>query len=324
MGRVGAPEYSRCDATATGDAHRLLQDRFHRAPGPVVAPTTRRSNSTAVLYPLAGRPVTEHASHSALAFQELHWSGSHLPYWYRDSPEFAAFKDATAPPARESMAAEIAATDADTIVVSSEEFVRFGSAQGVPFEQASEMVRALGVDQVTIICYLRRPDRYLESWYNQLVKLAVPLARLVRQHEGRCRAQAPLLRDGAHRLRPDDRLLGSERSAVTTSSCAITTTSTTGPSSTTSASPSAAGDRHRGRAARSAPTRGSTTTSSSTCGCGRCSGRGRTTPRYTPCSPRWPNMPHLPRCSTSDVLDAASTAPPLRLLDAGQRAAAAR
>jgi hypothetical protein len=131
-----------------------------------------------VLYPWTGRPIDRNSSHSGLSFQELHRAQSHLPFWYRTSPEFASYVAGSAPPAREVLATEIAASPADTIIISSEEFIRFGSDQGVPAEQAKEMIRSLPVDQVTIVCYVRRPDRYIESWYNQLVKMAIPIARL--------------------------------------------------------------------------------------------------------------------------------------------------
>jgi hypothetical protein len=131
-----------------------------------------------ILYPRSATPIAGNSSHSALAFQELHRAGSHVPHWYRSSDEFTAFKEGRVRAARDALADEIAASDAETIIVSSEEFVRFGSSQGVPVEQAKEMIHALGVDDVTIVCYVRRPDRYLDSWYNQLVKLAVPIPRL--------------------------------------------------------------------------------------------------------------------------------------------------
>jgi hypothetical protein len=131
-----------------------------------------------VLYPASGRPTQGNSSHSGLSFQELHRAQSHLPFWYRTSPEFAAYKAREAEPARDALAAEIAVSAADTIILSSEEFIRYGSDQGVPAEQTKEMVRALPFDHLTIVCYLRRPDRYIESWYNQLVKMAIPIARL--------------------------------------------------------------------------------------------------------------------------------------------------
>jgi hypothetical protein len=133
---------------------------------------------TGVLYPEAGRPVRRNPSHSGLSFQELHHAGSHLPFWYTKTDDFSAFVDGTMPSARDALVAEIGASKADTIILSSEEFIRFGSDQGVPAEQTKDMLRALAIDHVTIVCYVRRPDRYLESWYNQLVKMGLPVARL--------------------------------------------------------------------------------------------------------------------------------------------------
>src|SRR5918994_5603742 len=77
-----------------------------------------------VLYPQAGRPVRANPSHSGLSFQELHRAGSHLPFWYSTSSEFADYERGKALPARDAMVAEIAASSADTILVSSEEFIR--------------------------------------------------------------------------------------------------------------------------------------------------------------------------------------------------------
>ena len=131
-----------------------------------------------VLYPRAGRPVGGNPSHSGLSFQELHRAQSHLPFWYRTSPAFADYVAGNAAPARDGLAAEISASSAETIIISSEEFIRYGSDQGVPAEQTKSMLRCFPFDHLTIVCYIRRPDRYIESWYNQLVKMGIPIARL--------------------------------------------------------------------------------------------------------------------------------------------------
>ena len=131
-----------------------------------------------VLYPEAGRPLPRNPSHSGLTFQELDRAQSHLPFWYTNSNDFAEYKNWKVPPARDAVLAEVAASPAETIIISSEEFIRFGSEQGVPADQTKDLIHALGVDHVTIICYLRRPDRYIESWYNQLIKMGLPVGRL--------------------------------------------------------------------------------------------------------------------------------------------------
>jgi hypothetical protein len=131
-----------------------------------------------VLYPEEGRPLRRNPSHSGLSFQELQRAGSHLPFWYTNSTEFADFESGNVLPAREAIEAEVTTSPADTVIISSEEFIRFGSDQGVPAEQTRDMLRALRVEHLTIVCYVRRPDRYLESWYNQLVKLGLPVQRL--------------------------------------------------------------------------------------------------------------------------------------------------
>ncbi len=131
-----------------------------------------------VLYPEAGRAVRRNPNHSGLSFQEIHRARSRLPAWYTRSREYSDFLSGTTPPAREELAAEIASSAADTIIVSSEEFILFAQRRGVPVEQTQEMLRALCVDHITLVCYVRRPDHYLESWYNQLVKSSVPVRRL--------------------------------------------------------------------------------------------------------------------------------------------------
>jgi hypothetical protein len=131
-----------------------------------------------ILYPRAGRPVRGDPSHGALSIQELQRAGARLPRWYTRRSKLRRYLTGTAGNARNALAAEIAASDSETVIVSSEEFVRFGDDRGVPAEQARAMLGALGVEQTTVVCYVRRPDRYLESWYNQLVKMGRPVARL--------------------------------------------------------------------------------------------------------------------------------------------------
>jgi hypothetical protein len=131
-----------------------------------------------VLYPEAGAPSRVHPSHSGLAFQELERAGSHLPDWYLKSEAFTEYTSGQAPSAREAIASEIAIHPAEMVIISSEEFIRFGSSQGAPAAQVKAMIRELGFEHVTVICYVRRPDHYLGSWYNQLIRMGAPVERL--------------------------------------------------------------------------------------------------------------------------------------------------
>lgn len=56
--------------------------------------------------------------------------------------------------------------------------MRFGGRRGVPAKTTRGLLADFGADHVHVLCYLRRPDRYLESWYNQLVKLGGSPLRL--------------------------------------------------------------------------------------------------------------------------------------------------
>ena len=64
------------------------------------------------------------------------------------------------------------------MVLSSEEFIRFGGRRGVPAKRTTGLLSDFSPESIHIVCYLRRPDRYLESWYNQLIKLGGSPLRL--------------------------------------------------------------------------------------------------------------------------------------------------
>lgn len=131
-----------------------------------------------LLYPKAGKPLRKKMNHSALAYQELFQAGQPIGKWYKRSKEFRRYKRGEQPPAREQILDEVKRNRPDHVVLSSEEFIRFGGRRGVPMKTAKGLLDDFSPDEIHIVCYLRRPDRYLESWYNQLVKLGQSPPRL--------------------------------------------------------------------------------------------------------------------------------------------------
>ena len=131
-----------------------------------------------LLYPKAGKPLRSKMNHSALAYQILYDAGQPIGKWYRRSKEFQSYKRGEQEPARSQILTEVAKRQPDHLVLSSEEFIRFGGRRGVASSVAKSLLADFSADSVHIICYLRRPDRYLESWYNQLIKLGQSPPRL--------------------------------------------------------------------------------------------------------------------------------------------------
>ena len=80
----------------------------------------------------------------------------------------------------DTMLREIATKQPQQVLISTEEFIRFGGPHGVPQEVAARLIDDFDADSVQIVCYLRRPDRYLEAWYNQLIKAGRSPKRLAR------------------------------------------------------------------------------------------------------------------------------------------------
>ncbi len=108
-------------------------------------------------------------SHSALAFEYLRGRGAPGPAWYRD-----AIERSPSPPTLDSMIERLHAELRDAgdrdLIISSEEFMRFGEAERMD-GLVDEFAETLDGYDVLIFCYLRRHDQYLASWYNQLVKM---------------------------------------------------------------------------------------------------------------------------------------------------------
>lgn len=114
----------------------------------------------------AERPV-KHAKHSALALALLHQAGvSTLMHGYQATTP--------APDLWADVFAQARALNGGALLVSSEEFIRLGAHPGAVdglravFAAASDL-------RVRVIAYLRPPQAHLTSWFNQLVKMGVPV-----------------------------------------------------------------------------------------------------------------------------------------------------
>jgi hypothetical protein len=148
-------------------------------------------------------------SHSALPFEYLRGRGAPGPLWYRD-----ALERSPSPPTLESLLGRLHEELADAgerdVIISSEEFMRFGESErmeGLVDEFADQLV---GHD-VEVFCYLRRHDQYLASWYNQLVKMGGLAENLSQDIE---RFAAGIHGDYAKALRPWVQRFGTEHVTV--------------------------------------------------------------------------------------------------------------
>ena len=136
-----------------------------------------------VCYPRAGRPANDLGPISStlpqlsvLSLGLLEGLGAHVPDWYARGRA----REPTLYDVREqwiNVVAELRQSECPLGMISSEEFVRFGEEPA--YRQLVEFVAdSLREFEVTVLCYLRRPDLYLESWYNQLIKLGIRMPRL--------------------------------------------------------------------------------------------------------------------------------------------------
>lgn len=123
------------------------------------------------LYPRAGRPTPSKPNHTSLPFEELIDADRTVARWYQRTQRYKAFKSGTAEPAKDRVLDEVLRENPDHLVLSSEEFMLFGGRTGVPAATARQLIEYFDPGFVRVVCFLRRPDHYLESWYNQLVKL---------------------------------------------------------------------------------------------------------------------------------------------------------
>jgi len=110
----------------------------------------------------------KHAKHSALAFSLLRRAGvSELMHGY-SSPR---------PPAKiwQALFDETRALpDGQSLLVSSEEFIRLGAHPEAAALLRKQINQASDL-RFRVIAYLRPPQAHLQSWYNQLVKMGIPV-----------------------------------------------------------------------------------------------------------------------------------------------------
>lgn len=136
-----------------------------------------------ICYPTAGRPANDLGPPGArlpqlsvLSLGLLDSVGAHMPNWYLVGRQREPELYDTAEQWRQ-VREQIKASHCERAVISSEEFVRFGE-DSRSHELASFVREQLLDFDVRIVCYMRRPDNYLISWYNQLVKMGVGIKRL--------------------------------------------------------------------------------------------------------------------------------------------------
>lgn len=130
-----------------------------------------------LLYPVNGRPTPKKPNHSGIALQMLAEVGSEVD-WYQKTKSYRRYRAGKKRPERAKLLDELERKAPERVFLSSEAFIRFGGRGGVPASMTKEFVDSLSPSRLAVICYLRRPDRYLESWYNQLIKLGRSPRRL--------------------------------------------------------------------------------------------------------------------------------------------------
>lgn len=128
-----------------------------------------------VCYPTVGRPRNNLTTHSLYPLKALDEAGITVPPWFsRKEKNYAR-------PAKnvlDELAAESRWADSNTVIISSEEFIRFSSLED-PLTNIRDVINAFPDFDVKVILYLREPASYLESWYNQVTKMG-PTARFPR------------------------------------------------------------------------------------------------------------------------------------------------
>lgn len=132
--------------------------------------------SQGICFPVAGTGQRRCGNHLVLALGLSHARGKDVPPWYlkaqRHHPTEYDYRTQWA-----RAIDEIESSACNTVLLSSEFFFALGFG-----EHAPTLLRDLAsvTDQfdVHILCYLRRPDRMIESFYNQLVKAGHAIRRL--------------------------------------------------------------------------------------------------------------------------------------------------
>lgn len=109
-----------------------------------------------------------HSKHSDLAFSIFRAAGvTRLMHGYQKPIQPLDMWD--------QLFAHVRSSAQDTVIVSSEELIRIGE-----FPEACDLLQQIATlgrgIEVKVIAYLRSPASHLRSWYNQLVKMGIPVS----------------------------------------------------------------------------------------------------------------------------------------------------
>ncbi|KAF0674598.1 sulfotransferase family protein [Profundibacterium mesophilum] len=124
--------------------------------------------SRGIKYP---KPFCENCKHSDYAFSVLRAAGVRSLMHGYDKP---------LPPEDmwQQLFKQVRASRTPQTLISSEEFMRIGQFEGAERILADILdARPEGIE-VKAVCYLRPPAEHLSSWYNQLIKLEMPISEL--------------------------------------------------------------------------------------------------------------------------------------------------
>lgn len=141
--------------------------------------------SLGLCYPTAGRPANDMAplgqrlpQLSVLSLGLLASVDAHLPEWYRVGRDREP--DIYDPEQQWGLAVDQLKESGCPIgILSSEEFIRFGEHERT-LPLIHKVREKLESFDVRIVCYIRRPDRYLVAWYKQLIQMGLPVEQLRR------------------------------------------------------------------------------------------------------------------------------------------------
>lgn len=111
----------------------------------------------------------DNAKHSALALGVLRDAGVTTQLYGFKHPDTAKSLWA------QLFASVRALPDDQTMLISSEEFIRFGAHPGA-VDLLQQIIATAPDIRIRIIAYLRSPQAHLRSWHNQLAKMRIPVA----------------------------------------------------------------------------------------------------------------------------------------------------
>ncbi len=132
--------------------------------------------SQGICFPVAGSGQRRCGNHLVLALGLSRARGKDVPPWYRKAQR----NHPTEYDHRKQWAQvidEIESSGCDTALLSSEFFFALGFGEHGP-ALLQELRSLTDPFDIRILCYLRRPDRMIESFYNQLVKTGHAVKRL--------------------------------------------------------------------------------------------------------------------------------------------------